>query len=325
MALRIRRRDAGRLALGVGAAALLARQPSGAVLAQQAPAGQPAAPSTQSAAELTRLAEDVYVFRSLTHQALFIVTDAGVIATDPIGESNPLSPPLYRASIAAVTDQPVRYVVYSHDHKDHNEGGYVFAGEAEFVAHRLAAPKIAARPDSQEGRSPVPTLLFDQAHTLDLGGKQIELLYLGRNHSDNSVVVHYPARRLVFGVDIIRVNSLPSPAALRLTIPAEERDLWLDGWIESLARVEALDVEVVVPGHPPLMGTKADVTLLREYLADGKAAFQAAAARGVDPSSEAMAAALNDALAPKYGQVGGYANSYPALAQALATARADTR
>src|SRR5215207_7638052 len=206
MGTRFSRRDAGKLAIGVGATALLTGQQGRIVSAQQAPAGQTAPQGSQSAAELTRLAEDVYVFRSLTHQALFIVTDAGVIATDPIGESNPLSPPLYRASIAAVTDQPVRYVVYSHDHKDHNEGGYVFAGEAEFVAHRLAAPKIAARPDSQSGRSPAPTVLLDDTYTIDLGGKQVELLYLGRNHSDNSIVMHYPARRVLFGVDFVRVN-----------------------------------------------------------------------------------------------------------------------
>ena len=154
------------------------------------PAASPAAtPAAQAGdelvAQLTRIAENVYVFRSVNHQALFIVTPEGVIATDPIGQTNPSGPQLYRAAIAAVTDQPVRYVVYSHDHQDHNEGGAVFAGEAQFVAHRLAAEKIAARPDSQEGRSPVPTVLVDDAMTLELGGERVELLYLGRNHSDN--------------------------------------------------------------------------------------------------------------------------------------------
>lgn len=324
MAMRIRRRDAGRLALGVGATTLLtAGQPFG-VAAQQAPTAQPLPQGAQSVAELTQLADDVYVFRSLRHQALFIVTDAGVIATDAIGQTNPLSPPLYRAAIAAVTDQPVRYVVYSHDHQDHNEGGYVFAGEAEFVAHRLAAPKIAARPDSQVGRSPVPTVLFDESRTLELGGKQIELLYLGRNHSDNSIVVYYPARRLLFAVDFVSVNGLPSPAALRLSQPVNDRDLWLDGWIDSLQRVEALDVDLIVPGHPPLTGTKADVVLLREYLQDSKAAYTAAVARGV-AGNDALAAALMEALAPKYGQVPGFAASVPAMAQAWAESPANSR
>jgi glyoxylase-like metal-dependent hydrolase (beta-lactamase superfamily II) len=277
-----------------------------------------AAQGEELVAQLTRIAENVYVFRSMNHQTLFIVTDEGVIAADPIGQTNPQAPELYRAAIAAVTDQPVRYVVYSHDHQDHNEGGAVFADEAQFVAHRLAAEKIAARPDSQAGRSPVPTELVDDVLTLELGGERVELLYMGRNHSDNSLVLFYPARRILFGVDFLRVNNLPSPATLRLTQPPEAVDLYLDEWIESLRRVEELDFDVLVPGHPPLTGTKADVRLLREYLEDSRAAFVAARDRGVAPDSEAMVAELDAALAPKYGQVGGYANSVPAIAQAWA-------
>jgi len=271
----------------------------------------------QSVGEVTRLAEDVYAFRSLNHQGIFIVTDAGVIATDPIGQTNPRSPALYRAAIAAVTDAPIRYVVYSHDHQDHNEGGFAFAGEAEFVAHRQAAEKIAARADSQSGRSPVPTTLVDDSLSLDLGGKRVELLHLGRNHSDNSLLVHYPARRMVFGVDFVRVNNLLAPAALRLTAPQGAWDAYLDEWTASLERVEALDFDMLVPGHPPLMGTKADVSLLREYMIESKAAYMAAAASGVT-AGDALTAALDDALKPKYGQVGGYATSIPAIGEAWA-------
>ncbi|MDP8908353.1 MAG: hypothetical protein M3N47_04385 [Chloroflexota bacterium] len=159
---------------------------------------------------------------------------------------------------------------------------------------------------------------------LDLGGKQVALHFVGRNHSDNSIVLHYPARGLLFGVDFVRVNSLPSPAALRLTAPPGAWDAYLDEWIESLARVETLDFDMLVPGHPPLSGTKADVQVLREYLQDSRAAFMAAVERGVDPNSDAPAAALDEALQPKYGQVGGYAMSVPAVAQAWARDRAGT-
>ena len=295
---------------------------SATLAAAQQPAPAPAAPSAPApppfATTKVEGTDNVYVFRNGGHQAMFVVTPEGVIATDPIGQTNRRGPGVYRASIAAVTDQPVRYVVYSHDHQDHNEGGAVFAGEAEFVAHRLAAEKIAARPDSQAGRSPAPTILVDDALPLELGGKRVELHYVGRNHSDNSLVLLYPARRLLFSVDFVRVNSLPSPATLRLNQPPDAVDLYLDEWIESLARVEALDFDVVVPGHPPLTGSKADVRLVREYLEDSRAAFVAARDRGVAPDSEAMVAELNAALAPKYGQVGGYAASVPAIAQAWA-------
>ena len=38
-------------------------------------------------------------------------------------------------------------------------------------------------------------------------------------------------------------------------------------WIESLKRVEAMDFDVLVPGQGPL-GTRANVTMFREYLED---------------------------------------------------------
>src|SRR5665809_135046 len=84
-----------------------------------------------------------------------------------------------------------------------------------------------------------------------------------------------------------------------------------------------LDFDVLVPGHPPLSGTKADVQLLREYLEDSRAAFVAARDHGVEPDSEAMAAELDEALAAKYGQVCAYANSVPVMAMAWARELAD--
>src|SRR3954451_750329 len=163
---------------------------TGSVGAQQAPP----APQTMSAA-LTRVADDVYVFRDNTYEAMFIVTDEGVIATDPIGLLNAEAPALYKAAIASVTAQPVRYVIYGHDHADHITGGEVFADTAQFVSQQLAAPRIAARADP---RSPVPTITFDDHLTLTLGGKTVDLYYPGRAHSDNDLILVYPARRVAF-------------------------------------------------------------------------------------------------------------------------------
>ena len=37
--------------------------------------------------------------------------------------------------------------------------------------------------------------------------------------------------------------------------------------MQSLARVESMDFDILAPGHGP-MGTKADVTAFREYMSD---------------------------------------------------------
>src|SRR5438477_12989871 len=56
--------------------------------------------------------ENVYVFRYGGYQSMFIVTPAGVIATDPISYLRPAKP--YIDAIKAVTDKPIKYVIYSH-------------------------------------------------------------------------------------------------------------------------------------------------------------------------------------------------------------------
>ena len=92
--------------------------------------------------------------------------------------------------------------------------------------------------------------------TVELGGKQVELVYVGRNHSDNSIVMRFPAERTLFAVDFIPVESLPF---------RDFPDAYVEDWIESLKRVEALDFDVLAPGHGPL-GRKEHVRVLRGYM-----------------------------------------------------------
>src|SRR5229473_7848300 len=73
------------------------------------------------------------IFRYGNHQSMFIVTPAGVIATDPISERRPAKP--YIDAIQAVTKAPIKYIIYSHSHFDHIAGGKPFKDlGATFVA-----------------------------------------------------------------------------------------------------------------------------------------------------------------------------------------------
>jgi glyoxylase-like metal-dependent hydrolase (beta-lactamase superfamily II) len=254
--------------------------------------------------EVTQLADDTYLFRHNTYQAPFIVTDAGVIATDPIGLLNPAVPALYKAAIATVTDQPVRYVVYGHDHTDHIAGGQVFADSAQFVAQRLAAPRIAARNDP---RTPVPTVLFDDHLTLELGGTTVELYHPGPAHSDNDLVLVYPARRLAFIADAVEPLALP-PMGGPTTSPVEY--VAYLRWIEN-----NLDFDVLVAGHGPL-GSMDTVRETRAYVEDLTTAVRAAQAAGLADDSDEMHAAVRAALSPRYGSWRGF-NRLPASVRAV--------
>lgn len=240
--------------------------------------------------EITKLADDVYLFRHKFHQSIFITTPKGVIVTDPISSD---AATWLKAKIKTLTDQPVRYVIYSHHHNDHITGGSVFADTALFVSQTAARPKILQAADPQ---TPVPDLTFTDRMSIDLGGKHVDLIYTGRNHSDNSLVVLLPQNRLLFAVDFIPVETV----AYRTLA-----DGYPDEWIDSLRQVEGLEFDTLVPGHGKI-GTREHVRMFRGYLQDLRAAVKEQVQKGVS-----IEEAKKNVQLPKYEQWARYADWFP--------------
>jgi glyoxylase-like metal-dependent hydrolase (beta-lactamase superfamily II) len=255
------------LVLAVGS--LLAQGPG--VFAQQ----------SRSDDDITKLAEDVYLSRHQFHQAIFITTPQGVIVTDPISTE---AATWLKAEIKKLTEQPVRYVIYSHHHDDHITGGSVFADQALFVSHAAARGKILQAADP---KTPAPDLTFTDRMFIDLGGKRVELIYTGKNHSDNSLVVLLPQDKLLFAVDFIPVETV-AYRTMRSDYP--------DDWIESLKQVEQLDFDILVPGHGKI-GKKEHVRMFRGYLEDLRAAVREQVWKGAS-----LEEAKKHVRLPKYEQ-----------------------
>jgi glyoxylase-like metal-dependent hydrolase (beta-lactamase superfamily II) len=246
--------------------------------------------------EVLKLGEDVYLFRHKFHQSIFITTPKGVVVTDPISSD---AATWLKAKIKTLTDQPVRYVIYSHHHNDHITGGRVFADTALFISQAAARPKILQAADPE---TPVPDVTFSDRMFIDLGGKRIELIYTGRNHSDNSLVVLLPQDRLLFAVDFIPVETVAYRA-----LP----DGYPDEWIDSLKQVEALEFETLVPGHGKI-GKKGHVQQFRVYLQDLRAAVLEQVQKGVG-----IEEAKRNVQLPKYEQWQRYAEWFPENVEAM--------
>jgi glyoxylase-like metal-dependent hydrolase (beta-lactamase superfamily II) len=82
--------------------------------------------------EIVHVAGDVYRANNGNWWAIFMVTPEGIILGDPL---NVQFSTWLKEQLDARFDVPVRYVVYSHSHFDHAEGGEIFAATAVFVAH----------------------------------------------------------------------------------------------------------------------------------------------------------------------------------------------
>jgi len=208
-------------------------------------------PAQPPVREITQIAGEVYRFRNNNHFSVFAVTPTGIIATDPI---NAEAAQWLKAELHKRFSQPVKCLIYSHDHADHISGGEVFADTATVVAHENAKTTII----NEKRPTAVPQVTFSDRLTIELGGTVVELAYVGRNHSDNSIVMRFPKERVLFAVDFIPVESV----AFR-----DFPDAYIEDWLESLKRVEQLDFDILAPGHGPL-GKKDHVRMFRGYLED---------------------------------------------------------
>ena len=196
--------------------------------------------------------ENVYVFRYGGHQAMFVVTSDGVIATDPISYGRPEAAKTYIEEIKKVSDKPIKYLIYSHHHYDHIAGGQPFkdAG-ARIIAHKRAKERLEQIKDPA---TPLPDETFEKSRTLKLGGTVLELHYMGLNHSDSNLVIRLPKEKIVFIVDTIPVGAFPGRGFIDVYPLETER---------FMERVLKMDWERMIPGHPgqpgDRLGTKKDV------------------------------------------------------------------
>jgi glyoxylase-like metal-dependent hydrolase (beta-lactamase superfamily II) len=269
--------------LFVGLAALVVAGQSDLARIRPAEAQQPAR------REISKIAGELYMFRNNFHSSVFAVTPAGIVVTDPI---NADAARWLKAELQTRFNQPVRYLIYSHDHADHISGGEVFADTALIIAHENARPVIIG----EKRPTAVPQVTFSDRMTIELGGTTVELTYAGRNHSNNSIVMRFPNERVLFAVDFIPVDSI----AFR-----DFPDSYLDDWIESLKQVEAMDFDVLAPGHGPL-GRKGNVREFREYMEDLKGAVLQAIREG-----KSLAEMKQSIKLPKYEQWSGYMETFP--------------
>jgi cyclase len=99
-----------------------------------------------------------------------------------------------------------------------------------------------------------PNETFRGSLELTVGDKDVKLIQVGPAHSNGDLVVHVPGDRVIYVGDILFTSGHPA--------------VWsgpYQNWIDACATIEALDVDVVVPGHGPL-SDQAGVARQRGYL-----------------------------------------------------------
>jgi glyoxylase-like metal-dependent hydrolase (beta-lactamase superfamily II) len=152
-----------------------------------------------------------------------------------------------------LTPAPVTVVVDTHGHFDHAYGNHVFrpapiwghercvtfmARTAEQRRAGIAAEEPAIAADLPEVVIDPPDRTFAETAFVEVGGRRVELRYLGRGHTDHDIVVRVPGGGVLFAGDLIENGAVPYYG-----------DGYPLDWPETAFRVAELVDGVVVPGH----------------------------------------------------------------------------
>lgn len=124
-----------------------------------------------------------------------------------------------------------------------------------------------------------PNLTISHRMTLIKGGREIEILFLGRGHTGGDLVVYLPGEKILATGDLL-VQQAPFLG-----------DGYLREWAATLEEIRKLDVEVVLPGHGEAFTDLSAIANLRAYLLDFQTQTEALHRAGL--SAEDAAARLD--------------------------------
>lgn len=215
----------------------------------------------------------------------FLVTSGGVVMLD--SPMVPRTAVKWRKEIAK--KGVVQYIVNTHHHVDHTTGNFFFSGPVvshEGVREAFFAPLVAVAGserldealqigqgtmgyirllvgehdaeslpllDDENYQIKVPTITFTENLKLYVGEHTVELYHLP-GHTENHIGAYIPQEKIFFTGDNFCNRTQPS---LAHCMPLE--------WIASLKRIEAMDIDVVVPGHGEMCDLK-EVRIFRQFI-----------------------------------------------------------
>ncbi len=187
-----------------------------------------------------------------------------------------------------IKDNPIKYVVNSHDDPDHFFGNQLIKG-AEIICPTASLDKMKSMTPGQmiflhevgkmtrpigvfgadkfghficEWLGPydftninivLPTRTFEGSLSLDVGGRKVELIEISSAHSAGDAMVYLPEAKVLYASDIAFIDVTPNMWAG----PAQN-------WIDACDKIMGMDVEAIVGGHGPICG-KEGIQLVKEY------------------------------------------------------------
>ena len=205
---------------------------------------------------MRKITDNIYVESELSRcNNSYVVTSDGVVVID-----TPMMPADAKKMVAETAKfGPVRYVINGEPHGDHISGNCYYGGTVishegtremmlELKVEDFKAQMKRMAPDSppvdSDFKYRLPEITLSERMTFYLGDHTFHLIHMP-GHTPYNLAVHVPEERTVFTSDNINLG-IP---IFFSSVP--------DKWLESLKRLEELDIDIVVPGHGEVCGKEA--------------------------------------------------------------------
>jgi glyoxylase-like metal-dependent hydrolase (beta-lactamase superfamily II) len=143
--------------------------------------------------------------------------------------------------IAKITPLPIKWVVVGSDHGDHRGGDSAFPKDAKFYASTFSNDILKAGAKSAKPTDPavrVADVVVDDTLGIDIGGKTVQVMNLGRAHTGGDLTVYDPESKVLFMSEVFFNHLFPS---MRSSYPTE--------WVQTIERAQKMDVSTYIPGH----------------------------------------------------------------------------
>jgi len=276
--------------------ACVSAQERGNPAASQAGAGQ-----AVNSGRLRQIIPGHYVYSTTNAGRVFssgvIVTSEGVLVVDALDSE--ATARAERAAISSTIEKPVRYLVSSSFHDPFSKGNLAYADVFK-IGHEnyrtgLLDQMGRGGASAGEQRARLPTETFRDRVTLHFGGKEIQVLYFGRAHTQGDAIIFVPEDRIAYLSEVFFLDEFPNMA-----------QGFGVSWLRVLDGLEALGADIFVPGHGPIpedpRATRAGLHRLRQILVDARDAIQNEVARGASEDQTVAAVTLQQyEKLPTYG------------------------
>jgi glyoxylase-like metal-dependent hydrolase (beta-lactamase superfamily II) len=188
----------------------------------------------------------------------WIVTGEGVVVIDP---GAPRSAALAKKAIRELTDQPIKYIIYTHHHMTQLRGASVLMeDDTEIIAHEdlILELDLRQRLDEYYDRLnkiqfdmsaspsttvPYPNITYADRTSLELGGTVVDLRHVV-GEADDYTVVFLPEQKIVWTADLAG-SGMPMLASPMKRVRNEVK------WKLALEEVLSLEPEVLLRSVGP--------------------------------------------------------------------------